>query len=194
MHRADHQLPFGATARAAGADAGAIPFFRRSHHVRSSFAPPDHGLDGFPSPLLHPMELYYLSSYRFSDEPVLFQCLGGVGQSLPAARNVSRLVPLLLTWGCRRWPRPDEALATFSTPALARQAVSARANRSTVLVVKLLSDVPIEKRKLYQKSEQGVFIDPCSLSVDLVSSHQLWSIAASCTRSTFFIMFCVLIY
>ena len=50
-----------------------------------------------------------------------------------------------------RWPRPDEALVTFATPALARQAVSARTNRSTVLVVELLSQTREEKRMGYRR-------------------------------------------
>lgn len=52
-----------------------------------------------------------------------------------------------------RWPRPDEALVTFATPALARQAVSARNNRSTVLVVELLSQTRAEKRAGYRRGE-----------------------------------------
>lgn len=52
-----------------------------------------------------------------------------------------------------RWPRPDEALVTFATPALARQAVSTRNNRSTVLVVELLSQTRPEKRAGYRRGK-----------------------------------------
>lgn len=54
-----------------------------------------------------------------------------------------------------RWPRPDEALVTFATPALARQAVSARTNRSTVLLVELLSRTREEKRMGYRRGEEA---------------------------------------
>lgn len=44
---------------------------------------------------------------------------------------------------------------TFATPALARQAVSARNNRSTVLLVELLSRTREEKRMGYRRGEEA---------------------------------------
>lgn len=52
-----------------------------------------------------------------------------------------------------RWPRPDEALVTFATPALARQAVSNRHNRSSVLLVEALSEAREEKRRGYRRGQ-----------------------------------------
>lgn len=56
------------------------------------------------------------------------------------------------TFVCR-WPRPDEALVTFATPALARQAVSARNNRDSVLLVELLSQARVAKRTGYRRGK-----------------------------------------
>ncbi|CAM9155811.1 unnamed protein product [Scytosiphon promiscuus] len=80
-----------------------------------------------------------------------------VVSNFPAALPPGQRDPMLQSFvalgGLVVWPRPDEALVTFATPALARQAVSARNNRSSVLLVELLSQTRGEKRAAYRRVE-----------------------------------------
>ncbi|CAM9196153.1 unnamed protein product [Ectocarpus sp. 13 AM-2016] len=73
--------------------------------------------------------------------------------ALPPGQRDSMLQSLVSLGGLVVWPRPDEALVTFATPALARQAVSARNNRDSVLLVELLSQARLEKRTGYRRVE-----------------------------------------
>ncbi|CAM9862673.1 unnamed protein product [Pylaiella littoralis] len=71
--------------------------------------------------------------------------------ALPPGQRDPMLQPFVSLGGLVVWPRPDEALVTFATPALARQAVSAINNRSTVLVVELLSQTRVDKRAGFRR-------------------------------------------
>ncbi|CAM9708362.1 unnamed protein product [Ectocarpus fasciculatus] len=73
--------------------------------------------------------------------------------ALPPGQRDSMLQSFVSLGGLVVWPRPDEALVTFATPALARQAVSARNNRDSVLLVELLSQARVEKRTGYRRVE-----------------------------------------
>lgn len=73
--------------------------------------------------------------------------------ALPPGQRDLMLQPFVLLGGLVVWPRPDEALVTFATPALARQAVSNRHNRSSVLLVEALSEAREEKRRGYRRVE-----------------------------------------
>lgn len=116
------------------------------YHGSSAFPPPRHGLfsrareDKSTPPFFLLMLLLLLTAEPFF---------------LSFARGV-----LILC----RWPRPDEALVTFATPALARQAVSARNNRSTVLLVELLSRTREEKRINYRRGKEAKVQTPASCS------------------------------
>eukprot|EP00904_Undaria_pinnatifida_P007472 jgi/Undpi1/3855/HiC_scaffold_16.g07224.m1 len=73
--------------------------------------------------------------------------------ALPPGQRDLMLQPFVALGGLVVWPRPDEALVTFATPALARQAVSNRHTRSSVLLVEALSEAREEKRRGYRRVE-----------------------------------------
>ncbi|CBN78024.1 expressed unknown protein [Ectocarpus siliculosus] len=93
--------------------------------------------------------------------------------ALPPGQRDSMLQSFVSLGGLVVWPRPDEALVTFATPALARQAVSARNNRDSVLFVELLSQARVEKRTGYRRG--GAFLSK-NPKLDVKSErHETWS-------------------